>query len=38
MNGGTIEKCTATNYDTSETIDAIGGGVAVITSKKAIMI
>ena len=32
MNGGTIENCSATNYETSEKIDALGGGVAVITS------
>ena len=32
MNGGTIENCTATNYDSSSRKDAIGGGVAVITS------
>lgn len=32
MNGGTIENCSATNYDTSEKVDALGGGVAVITS------
>ena len=32
MNGGTIENCSATNYETSENFDALGGGVAAITS------
>ena len=32
MNGGTIENCSATNYETSDKFDALGGGVATITS------
>ena len=35
MNGGTIENCSATNYETSDKFDALGGGVAVITSLEA---
>lgn len=32
MNDGVIENCKATNYETSDIVDAIGGGVAVVTS------
>lgn len=35
MNGGSIEGCTASNYEDSDIFDAFGGGVAVVTSDEA---
>lgn len=35
MNGGSIEGCTASNYEDSDSFDAFGGGVAVVTSDEA---